>query len=161
MSPSSWTVFLAFGDGDGAAASDDALVGIEADEGVAADFLAVFYAFEEEAFAGIPRRRGGRRRLGFRGRRSRVRKTGTRVWFLARARKSLRVGRMGWVVTGSSVTGARVQGSGFRVQGSGVRVQGSGVRGQRGRDQGTGVREQKSRDQKSRGQWTVSGGLRP
>ena len=45
---------LALGDGYLAAAGDDALIGIESDEGVSADFLAVFDGFEEEALGGLP-----------------------------------------------------------------------------------------------------------
>ena len=45
---------FAFGDGDGASAGDDALVGIEPDEGVAADLLAILNALEEETFGGFP-----------------------------------------------------------------------------------------------------------
>ena len=45
---------LALGDGDLAAAGDDALIGIEADEGVAAYLFAVFDGFKEEALGGLP-----------------------------------------------------------------------------------------------------------
>lgn len=43
--------FAAFGDGDGAAAGDDALEGLETDEGIAANLLAAFDGLEEETFA--------------------------------------------------------------------------------------------------------------
>ncbi len=43
--------FLAFGDGDLAAARDDALEGRKADEGVTSDLFAVLDRFEHEAFA--------------------------------------------------------------------------------------------------------------
>ena len=56
---------MAFGDGDLAAARDDALEGREADEGVAADLLAAFDRLQQEALALRPGRAQEGRDRGF------------------------------------------------------------------------------------------------
>ena len=60
---------LALGDGDLAPARDDALEGLEADEGVAAHLLAVLDRFEHESTRAPARRRAERPRPAFPGRR--------------------------------------------------------------------------------------------
>ena len=56
MSPSMRVVRPAFGDVDLLSAGDDALVGIEPDERVAADLLAALHRLQQKAFALLPRR---------------------------------------------------------------------------------------------------------
>ena len=56
---------LALGDGEVAAASDDALVGMNADEGVAAHLLAVFDRLQQKALALSPGRAEESRNRGF------------------------------------------------------------------------------------------------
>ena len=57
--------FFAFGDGNGAAAGDDALEGGKADEGVSADLFAVLDRLQQEALALRPggAQKGGDRRF--------------------------------------------------------------------------------------------------
>jgi D-serine deaminase-like pyridoxal phosphate-dependent protein len=72
------------------------LKGVDADEGVAADLLAVFDRLQQEALAlGQAARR--KAETGVSRSAVRVRQTGTRVCSLARVRNSLRLGWTGWL----------------------------------------------------------------